>query len=192
MHLIGSDTVSIIDTLNNSKVADVEVGDSPSSMTISKESNIVYVSNTGSDTVSVIFNSDIMTGVALNVNPRDSGSIKCNGNDIRTHQIIYMKQGTQCIAEPSNGFQFSSWTENLDNNSVMTLSKSQGSNFFIDILKTINKYEDPTSKFQVTSFGNFTANFKELPPPIPVEYLATLFAVVVSAFIGSWLTPTAI
>jgi hypothetical protein len=42
----------------------------------------------------------------------------------------------------------------------------------------------------VTKFGNFTANFEKLPPAIPPEYLATLFAVVASAFIGSWLTPS--
>ena len=42
----------------------------------------------------------------------------------------------------------------------------------------------------VTKFGSFTANFERLPPAIPPEYLATLFAVVASAFIGSWLTPS--
>ena len=34
--------------------------------------------------------------------------------------------------------------------------------------------------------GSFTANFKALPPPIPPEYVATLFTVVATAFIGSW------
>ena len=38
----------------------------------------------------------------------------------------------------------------------------------------------------------FTANFKALPPPIPPEYVATLFTVVVTALVGSWLTPTII
>jgi len=31
-----------------------------------------------------------------------------------------------------------------------------------------------------------------IPPPIPPEYVATLFTVVATAFIGSWLTPTVI
>ena len=44
----------------------------------------------------------------------------------------------------------------------------------------------------ITKFGSFTAIFTKLPPPIPSEYLVTLFAVVISAFIGSWLTPTVI
>ncbi len=39
---------------------------------------------------------------------------------------------------------------------------------------------------------SFTATFKALPPPIPTEYVATLFTVVATAFVGSWLTPTVI
>jgi uncharacterized membrane protein len=48
------------------------------------------------------------------------------------------------------------------------------------------------STLDITKFGSFTANFKALPPPIPPEYVATLFTVIASAFIGSWLTPTVI
>jgi YVTN family beta-propeller protein len=51
---------------------------------------------------------------------------------------------------------------------------------------------EPEAILKITKFGTFTANFKELPPPLPPEYWATLFGVVVTAFIGSWLTPTII
>jgi hypothetical protein len=50
--------------------------------------------------------------------------------------------------------------------------------------------KDTPATLNVTKFGNFRANFERLPPAIPPEYLATLFAVVASAFVGSWLTPT--
>ena len=53
-------------------------------------------------------------------------------------------------------------------------------------------YDKPEATLNITNFGSFTANFKELPPPIPAEYMATLFAVIISAFIGSWLTLTLI
>ena len=33
---------------------------------------------------------------------------------------------------------------------------------------------------------------RRLPPPIPPEYIATLFTVIVTAFVGTWLTPTVI
>ena len=50
--------------------------------------------------------------------------------------------------------------------------------------------EPSPATLNVTKFGNFTANFERLPPAIPPEYLATLFTVVVTAFVGSWLTPS--
>lgn len=52
--------------------------------------------------------------------------------------------------------------------------------------------DKPEAKLNITKFGSFTANFRALPPPIPPEYVATLFTVVATAFIGSWLTPTVI
>ena len=52
--------------------------------------------------------------------------------------------------------------------------------------------DKPESTLNITKFGSFIANFKALPPPIPPEYVATLFTVVATAFVGSWLTPTII
>ena len=37
---------------------------------------------------------------------------------------------------------------------------------------------------------SFTANFKELPPPLPDEYWATLFGFVLTTGLGVWLTPS--
>ena len=54
------------------------------------------------------------------------------------------------------------------------------------------KPDKPEATLQITKFGRFTANFKALPPPVTAEYIATLFSVVVTAFVGTWLTPTVI
>ncbi|MGI8832884.1 MAG: hypothetical protein ACR2IS_09645 [Nitrososphaeraceae archaeon] len=35
--------------------------------------------------------------------------------------------------------------------------------------------------------GSFTANFREVPPPVPAEYCASLFTVVITALVGSLL-----
>jgi uncharacterized membrane protein (DUF106 family) len=51
---------------------------------------------------------------------------------------------------------------------------------------------DTSANFTVTQFGNFTANFKEVPPPIPPEYWVTLFSVIVTALVGTWLIPSII
>ena len=60
----------------------------------------------------------------------------------------------------------------------------------MDLLRI--KADKPESTLNITKFGSFTANFKALPPPVPAEYVATLFSVVVTAFVGTWLTPTVI
>jgi hypothetical protein len=47
-----------------------------------------------------------------------------------------------------------------------------------------------TASFTVIRFGSSSANFKKLPPAISPEYVAILFTVIVTAFVGSWLTPS--
>ena len=55
------------------------------------------------------------------------------------------------------------------------------------------KPDKSEATLNITKFGaSYTANFKELPPPIPPQYVATLFTVVATAFVGTWLTPTVI
>jgi hypothetical protein len=96
--------------------------------------------------------------------------------------------------QKQQGFQFSSWIENLGSNSSRTISASQDDWFMsaLDWLMSAfsGERKDTPATLNVTKFGNFRANFEGLPPAIPPEYLATLFAVVASAFIGSWLTPS--
>ena len=50
--------------------------------------------------------------------------------------------------------------------------------------------EEPKATMKVSTFDNFTANFKELPPPIPSEYWATLFGFVLITGVGVWLIPS--
>jgi hypothetical protein len=42
----------------------------------------------------------------------------------------------------------------------------------------------------VDHYGNFTANFKELPPPLPKELWATLFGFILTTVLGAWIIPT--
>ena len=41
----------------------------------------------------------------------------------------------------------------------------------------------------VDRYGNFTANFKPLPPPIPPEYTFLIISVIISSLVG-WSIPT--
>lgn len=106
---------------------------------------------------------------------------------------FYVWSGAECIAKPNKGFEFLSWEENLKNNSTQVLKVSPSASILDSIADFFYiKLDEAEAKLNITKFGSFTANFKELPPPLPTEYWTTLFTVVVTALVGSWLTPTII
>jgi hypothetical protein len=81
----------------------------------------------------------------------------------------------------------------LKDKSTQILNISQPASALESIKDFFNiKSQEPEAILNITKFGSFTANFKELPPPIPGEYVATLLGVVATAFVGSWLTPSLI
>ena len=91
------------------------------------------------------------------------------------------------------GFDFLSWEENLGKNSTQLINATTLSSALDPILNFFHVNPAKSeSKLSIGKFGNFTANFKALPGPIPPEYVATLFTVVATAFIGTWLTPALI
>jgi hypothetical protein len=52
--------------------------------------------------------------------------------------------------------------------------------------------DDPEATLTVNRFGNFTAYFKALPPPVPAEFTLSLITVIVAALVGSLLIPAAV
>jgi len=183
----GSNSISVIDGTNNVKLKDIPVGIDPVYMDTSK-TNTIYVANSGSDSISVIDGVDnkVVAGVEFNINPSNSGHITCNNIDSPINQYLYVSSGENCSARPNKGFEFSNWIENLGNNATRTVLTStiSGSplNFFLDIFGI--KPNDTSASLNVTQFGNFTANFKALPPPIPPEYWIPLYGVIVSTIVG--------
>ncbi len=194
----GDDTVSIIDGTNNTKIGkDLRVGDSPAGIGVNEYTDTIYVSNYGDDTVSIIDGvvNKVLSKVIFNMEPFQGGRIECGeGKTIAPiKQNFYVYSCTECSAKPSEGFGFVSWQDNLIGNSSQMLQVSPSPSILESILDLLRlKPDKPEATLNITKFGSFTANFKELPPPIPGEYVATLFAVVISAFIGSWLTPSVI
>ena len=194
-----SNSTSVISGENNTKVGeDVpvgNVGDSPIAIAINEDTNTVYVANQFSNSVSVIDGvmNKVVAGIMLNVSPFNSGYIECDRLISPTAQYFYVWSGSECIAKPNKGFEFLSWEENLKNNSTQVLKVSHSASILDSIADFFYiKLDEPEAKLNITKFGSFTANFKELPPPLPTEYWTTLFTVVVTALIGSWLTPTLI
>jgi YVTN family beta-propeller protein len=85
----------MIDGIENKVIANISVGDSPGAIGINPQTNMIYVANYMSNTVSVIDGSvnDVVAGIRFNVNSVDRGHIICDGKDISTNDIIYF-----CIA----------------------------------------------------------------------------------------------
>ena len=143
----------------------------------------------------------LVLGIIFQVKPFNSGYIICDKSSPSLgkslippiSQYFFILPDTQCTAKPYDGFEFLSWEENLNKNSTHLIKSSHPISPLESIkdFLNINSYKSET-KLKFTKFGSFTANFRKLPPPIPPEYIATLFGIVLTAFISSWLTPTII
>ena len=187
----GSDSISVINGTNNVKLKDIPVGVDPVYMDTST-TNTIYVANSGSDGISVIDGIDnkVVAGVEFNINSSNSGHITCNNIDSPINQYLYVSSGKNCLAVPNKGFEFSNWIEKLVHNATRTVLTSKVSdsplNFFLDSFGI--RPNDTSAALNVTQFGSFTANFKDLPPPISPEYWIPLYGVIVSTIVG-WSVP---
>jgi len=186
-----SNTVSAINPANNTVIKNIKVGANPGS--IYGFGGAVYVANSGSNTVSVInpVTNEVVAGVTFDINPFVGGQIICNGLDAPINRYFYVSSETECIAKPNNGYEFASWVETFAGNSTRTINASTPTDSplaaFLDAFSN-----DPAASLTVNRFGNFTAYFKALPPPVPAQYWASLFTVVVTALVGSLLIPAVV
>src|SRR6476646_2091275 len=132
---------------------------------VNSVSNMVYVTNTGSDIVSIIDgNKDKMiVREAFNVNPPNVGDVECNGQPVLSNSSIRISNGTSivCTANSSHGYIFSSWSGVVDG-------------------LTANPIH-----FTASQYGTLTANFKQT---LSLEqYLAIILGPVsVISIIISW------
>ncbi|MGC1131306.1 MAG: hypothetical protein WA941_00680 [Nitrososphaeraceae archaeon] len=186
-----SNTVSVINPSNNTVIKNIKVGANPGS--IYGFGGAVYVANSDSNTVSVInpVTNEVVAGVTFDINPFVRGQIICNGLDAPINRYFYVSSETECIAKPNNGYEFASWVETFAGNSTRTINASTPTDSplaaFLDAFSN-----DPAASLTVNRFGNFTAYFKALPPPVPAQYWASLFTVVVTALVGSLLIPAVV
>jgi hypothetical protein len=151
----------------------IVVGEQPGPMAINVKTHLVYIGYPGSGTLSVIngFTDRVAVGAIFNVNPPDSGVIKCNGTVYPTNTYIYVDSGTNCTAQNGKGFEFNTWTESpLTNRNSTTPIESS----------------DHPETIKVDRYGIFTANFKP-PHQLTTEDLvaySTLITGVISAAVA--------
>jgi YVTN family beta-propeller protein len=188
-----SDSVSVISGENNTKIKDIPVV-APIAIDIDQSTNTVYVITKGYDGISVIdgITNKIVAGITLQVKPFNSGYIICDGITSPIEQYIYLYSGAKCIAKPNKGFEFLTWEENLNNNLTQLVTVSRSASPLDTIADLLGiKSDKPEATLNITKFGTFTANFKELPPPIPSEYWIPLYGIIASTIVG-WSIPSII
>ena len=105
---------------------------------------------------------------------------------------MYEVPGITCIAKANSGYEFVGWNENIDSNTTRPLKQciEESYNFYDPVIepiqKTLNIYNDTAdTSFCLTQYGTFTANFRELPAPLPTEYWIPLYGLIVSTIIGA-------
>ena len=129
-----------------------------SQVTIDPYENIVYMTNTASNTISIINgNSDqVAVRLTFSVNPPNTGEVQCNGvKNISGNSTSYDRgQTLQCVAIPERGYTFASWS---------------------DLVSDLNT--NPIT-LEVSRFGTLTANFK---PTLTLE----VYILVIGGIIGA-------
>jgi YVTN family beta-propeller protein len=133
---------------------------------VNSVSNMIYVTNTGSNTLSVIDGDKdaVIVRIAFNVNPPDVGNLQCNGQQILSNSSIVVNSGAHitCTANSSHGYKFSSWSGLVDSST------------------------DNPIHFTASNYGTLTANFQQ---SLSLEqYLAIILGPVsVVSIVVSWL-----
>ena len=185
-----SGTISVIS--NDTKIKDIKVGERPRNIRVDEQSNTIYVSNSEGITVIDGETNKVVARVSFTLSPSNAGQIICNGITSPLNRYFYVSADTECVAKPNKGFEFSSWAENSDDNSTRTIKTSTNTSILESFLDFLNiKPNDPTATLNNTQFGNFTANFNKLPPPIPSEYLIPLYGIIITTIVG-WSIPSLI
>ena len=183
---IGSNTVSIINETDYKKNKDVTVNPSlimerkeypfqiPESVSfpliasfigINTLTNLIYVTNTASNTISSIDGKDDENTVRINmdIQPSNAGFIECNGikNTNQNTITIPINKTSYCNAIPERGYTFNSWSG---------LSFSE---------------ENPI-KLTFNEYGNMIANFR---PTLSYEqYIFIIGGIIgIFSFLFSWI-----
>ncbi len=193
----GSGSISVIDGETNKVSSNIRLIGYPSAFEINPFTDTMYVSNPGLDSIIPIdleSNKPMLSGKTIfNVSPPNSGSINCNNEEMITNLELRLPFNSLCKAEPSHGFSFSGWLENIGENSTIKIKSVSDSQPLLNAILSLFKIQSDseTTDMTMTKSGRFTAIFKENSNPIPSEYWIGLYTVVISTIIG-WTIPSLI
>ncbi len=178
------------------KLFNINISEPLSNIEVNENSNIVYLTSEDSDSLFTIHGPKhkIAVGITFNVFPLNAGRIICGEEKIEypINQYFYEEPGMICNAKANSGFEFVNWNENIDSNTTRPLkpcvedSKNPFDPLMTPIQKTWQIYNDTAeTSFCINQYGTFTANFRELPAPLPIEYWIPIYGLIISTIIGA-------
>jgi YVTN family beta-propeller protein len=135
-----------------------------SQVTIDSIENRAYITNTGSNTITIIDgeSNEVAVRLTFDINPPNTGEIRCNNQRVMSGNSTSYNRGQnlQCIATPERGYAFASWSD------------------------LANNLNDNPLTFKVSEFGTLTANFR--PTITPETYVFAIGGIVgaTSVFLG--------
>lgn len=135
-----------------------------SQITIDSIENRAYITNTGSNTITIIDgeSNEVAVRLTFDINPPNTGEIRCNNQRVMSGNSTSYNRGQnlQCTATPERGYAFASWSD------------------------LANDLNDNPLTFKVSEFGTLTANFR--PTITPETYVFAIGGIVgaTSVFLG--------
>jgi hypothetical protein len=157
----------------------ISVGGFPVILTANPITDIIYVTNLGSRTVSEIFNDRLVSGVTYDINPPNSGHLECNKKRISDDNYVryYTEEKVSCKASGGSNSVFESWGG--------------------DFIPTLSSSATHEVAFNPSKYGNLTANFRVLQIlELPQEFLGQLYSgimiPVITSVIGGLFIPSTI
>ena len=178
------------------KLFNINISEPLSNIEVNENNNIVYLTSEDSDSLFTIHGPKhkVAVGITFNVFPLNAGRIICGEEKIEypINQYFYEEPGMICNAKANSGFEFVNWNENIDSNTTRPLkpcvedSKNPFDPLMTPIQKTWQIYNDTAeTSFCINHYGTFTANFRELPAPLPIEYWIPIYGLIISTIIGA-------
>jgi YVTN family beta-propeller protein len=212
----GSSTVSVIDDNTKRVVKEIKVNNniSPELLQVqvlppasefpnvasfvdtNRETNMIYVTNTGSSTVSVIDGdtNKLQVGLSLKISPPNSGLIKCrdsqnnnNATEYATNRYVRIDYGKKlsCTSIPYSGNTFTAWSDSRQGNATIASLPSDPLTWIISWFgQFFSPQNSPAKEFAASEYGMaISANFRAGP-----DYVAALIVPLIFTAISAIIT----
>jgi YVTN family beta-propeller protein len=166
---------------------------------VNQGTNMVYVTNTGSNTVSVIngSSSNLVVGLTFNIDPFNSGNIKCinknDKNEIYTYSTdkyvrVSFGKNLECTSYSNSDYKFNFWSGDIAKNfgsATSPMAVPNVVNSIVDWFMGLFSSNSPPITFAAINYNeDLQANFKTAPDYMALLVLPIIFGAITFSIHG--------